>query len=66
MTGERVEVVYLAARVPGRIEDVSADGRALIVECADGERVHFALNRATGQFAEAGDATGARLVFPAD
>ncbi|MEA2426818.1 MAG: hypothetical protein QOF37_446 [Thermoleophilaceae bacterium] len=61
--GARVEVATLGSRLPGAIVEVSDDERRLVVETDAGERIGFALSRATGRFAEAGSQTGARLLF---
>ena len=61
--GARVEVATLGSRLPGVIVEVSDDERRLVVETDAGERVVFALSRATGRFAGAGGQTGARLLF---
>jgi hypothetical protein len=61
--GARVTVAFLDARVAGVIEEVRDDGRRLVVATSDGRRLTFALSRATGQFAEDGEQTGARLSF---
>ncbi len=61
--GGRVVVNYLGATVPGTVRSVSDDGRRLEVMTEDGERLAFALNRATATFTAEGEQTGARLTF---
>jgi hypothetical protein len=60
--GASVVAAYLAVHVPGRIVQVDADLRGVEVELNDGERLRFALSRATGTFI-AQDSSRARLLF---
>jgi ABC-type hemin transport system ATPase subunit len=60
--GAQVIVAYLATQVPGTITELDDAGRALEVRLAGGERVRFALSRATGTFL-ATDPSNARLLF---
>jgi hypothetical protein len=61
--GDRVTVLFLATRTDGVIEHVNDDLHRLRVITEDGERITFALNRATGRFLAEGHHSGARLVF---
>lgn len=61
--GDHVTVIFLAARVPGVVERVDDAGRSITVVLHDGDRLAFALNRATGQFVEGGLLAGARLLL---
>lgn len=64
--GAPVTVAFLDARVAGVIEELRDDARLLVVATSDGRRLTFALSRATGQFVEDGEQTGARLSFDDD
>jgi hypothetical protein len=64
--GAPVTVAFLDARVAGVIEELRDDARLLFVATSDGRRLTFALSRATGQFVEDGEQTGARLSFDDD
>ena len=60
--GRPVVVVYLDSRVGGVITEVLDDGRRIVVDTDEGERLAFVLNRATAAFtAEA--AQRSRLIF---
>jgi hypothetical protein len=61
--GRSVVVVYLDSRVAGVISDVLEDGRRVIVTTEEGERIGFALNRATAAFTAERVRSGPRLVF---
>jgi hypothetical protein len=63
VVGARVTVASLGKRVAGVIEEISADGRRLVVVTDGGEALVFGLSRATGRFMEEGRQTGARLLF---
>lgn len=60
--GAQVTVAFLAIQMPGRVVGIDQDGRGLEVELSDGERLRFALSRATGTFLAVGQ-TDARLLF---
>jgi hypothetical protein len=64
--GRSVIVVYLDSRVAGVISDVLEDGRRIIVTTEDGERISFALNRATAAFTAEAVRSGPRLIFDPD
>ena len=61
--GAPVTIAFLDARVSGVIDEVLEDGRRLLVAASDGRRLTFVLSRATGQFVQDGEQTGARLSF---
>ena len=61
--GGQVTVAFLAVRRAGTIVEVADAGRRLEVLLENGERMTFALSRATGRFTEEGRQTGARLTF---
>jgi hypothetical protein len=62
--GGTVVVNFLGTTVRATVGSVSADGRRLEVTTEEGERLSFALNRATATFTAEGHQTGARLTFP--
>ncbi len=61
--GDHVTVLFLATRADGVIEHVDEDLHRLRVLTEDGDRITFALNRATGRFLAEGHHSGARLLF---
>jgi hypothetical protein len=61
--GDHVTVLFLGTRADGVIEHVDEDLHRLGVLAEDGERIAFALNRATGRFLAEGHHSGARLLF---
>jgi hypothetical protein len=61
--GRSVVVVYLDSRVAGVISEVLEDGRRVIVNTEEGERIGFALNRATAAFTAEHVRSGPRLIF---
>ncbi len=64
--GRSVTVVYLDSRVAGVISEVLEDGRRIIVSTDEGERISFALNRATAAFTAEAVRSGPRLIFDPD
>jgi hypothetical protein len=63
IVGARVTVAFLARRVGGTIEEIDADGRALLVVTDDDELIRFELSQATGSFVQEGPTGGAKLAF---
>lgn len=61
--GRAVVVIYLDSRVGGVVSAVLEDGRRIIVTTDEGERIGFALNRATAAFAAEQVRSGPRLSF---
>lgn len=61
--GAPASVVRLAARARATIVAVGDGGRELVVVTDTGERMRFALSRATGTFVEEGRQYGARLTL---
>jgi hypothetical protein len=61
--GRPVVVVYLDTRVGGVISEVLEEGRRIIVTTEEGERLAFALNRATAAFTAERVGSGPRLIF---
>ena len=61
--GAEVLLDFLGATLLGTVRAVAPGGRQLEVETEDGERLTFALNRATATFTADGLQTGARLRF---
>jgi len=58
-----VVVVYLDSRVAGVVSEVLEDGRRIVVTTEEGERIAFALNRATAAFTAEQVRSGPRLIF---
>jgi hypothetical protein len=64
--GRSVIVVYLDSRVAGVISEVLEDGRCIVVNTDEGERLSFVLNRATAAFTAEAARGGPRLIFGPD
>jgi hypothetical protein len=61
--GDQVTVAYLSARVGGVVADLDDNQLSLEVLTDEGDRLTFALNRATGRYLGDGRQSGARLLF---
>lgn len=61
--GAAVTISFLATRVRGAVEEVSDEGRRVLVLTEEGELIEFVLSPVTGIFVRDGDQTGARLSF---
>jgi hypothetical protein len=63
--GAHVSVLFLARRVPGTVEEITAGGRRLVVLTEEGELTAFTLRKGSGYFVEeeGPDSSGARLRF---
>ncbi len=60
--GSRVTIAHLGVRETGTVTDVSDDGRRVLVQDDNGRQMTFVLSRAIGQFVDASDRQGARLL----
>jgi hypothetical protein len=59
-------VVYLDSRIAGTVSEVSKDSHRIVVTTEEGERIGFALSRATATFTADRVGGGPRLIFAAE